>query len=118
MKVWSVRLSLSNDGRGNWLCFFDVDTDDKEYKLVNGTYYEVKTGWVRNEIPSKVTVRHIASGYLVECGYPEQPTEFELGVIEYEMKQSLNNYIEYEYKQYTEMFNAKIKGLYSTPEEK
>lgn len=42
MKIWEVRLSLCNGGEGNWLNFFDVKTDDKEYKLVNGIYYEVR----------------------------------------------------------------------------
>lgn len=113
MKIWEVRLSLCNDGKGNWLNFFDVETDDKEYKLVNGTYYEDKIDWVRNEVPSKITVRHIASGYLVECGFAKQPTEDELSVIEYEMKQILNDYIECEFNQYKMMFESKIKGLFS-----
>ena len=113
MKIWEVRLSLCNDGKGNWLSFFDVETDGKEYKLVNGTYYEDKIDWVRNEVPSKITVRHIASGYLVECGFAKQPTEDELSVIEYEMKQTLNNYIEYEFNQYKVTFESKLNGLFS-----
>lgn len=113
MKIWEVRLSLCDDGKGKWLSFFNVETDGKEYKLVNDTYYEDKTGWVRNAIPSKIKVRHIASGYLVECGFTKYPTEDELYVIEYEMRQILNDYIEHEFNQYKVMFESKIEGLFS-----
>lgn len=113
MKVWEVRLSLCNDGRGKWLNFLNVETDDKEYELIGETYYELKKTWVRNEIPSKIKVRHIASGYLVECGFTKYPTEDELYVIEYEMRQILNDYIEREFNQYKVMFESKIEGLFS-----
>ncbi len=113
MKIWEVRLSLCNDGRGNWLNFFNVETDEKEYKLVDGTYYEVKNSWVRNEIPSKIKVRHIASGYLVECGFEYLPNKAELERIKQDMIWDLNNYLEYEFNQYEINFKSKVKGLFS-----
>lgn len=93
--------------------FFDVETDEKEYKLVDGTYYEVKNSWVRNEIPSKIKVRHIASGYLVECGFEYLTNESELECIKQDMIRDLNNYLEYEFNQYEINFKLKVKGLFS-----
>lgn len=113
MKVWEVRFALCSDGRGNWLNFFNVETDEKEYKLVGNTYYEVKNSWVRNEIPSKIKIKHIASGYLVECGFEYLPNDEELQDIKQTMIQELNNYLEYEFNQYELNFKSKVKGLFS-----
>lgn len=113
MKIWRVRMSLSNDGGGNWIKFFDVKTDDKEYELVNGVYYEIKKAWIRNEIPSKIKVKHIASGYLVECGFEYLPSERELKEIEVQMKITLDAYLENELKEYKANHNLKIQGLFS-----
>ena len=113
MKIWVVRLSLCNDGDGNWLSFFNVKTDDKEYELIYGNYYEVKKSWVRNEIPSKIKVRHIAGGYLVECGFEYLPSESELKEIEVQMKITLDAYLENELKEYEANHNLKIQGLFT-----
>lgn len=113
MKIWVSRLSLSNDGDGNWLSFFRVKTDDKEYELRHGNYYEVEKSWIRNEIPSKIKIRHIASGYLVECGFEYLPDKEELKTVEWEMKRLLNEYIEAEFKQYEANYNLKIQGLFT-----
>lgn len=113
MKIWRIRLSLCGDGRGNWFNFFDIETDDKDYKLINGTYYSIEQSWVSSEIPSRIKVSRIASGYLVERGFTKHPTKEELGVIEYEMKHILNEYIENELMEYKLDHNSKINGLFS-----
>lgn len=111
MKVWEVRLSLCNDGRGNWVNFFKVDSDNKDYTLVDGAYFEEKRAGIRNKIPSKIEVRRITGGYLAQCGFKRLPSDEELKIIEIEMKQILNDYIEDEFKKYEATYHLKIKGL-------
>lgn len=113
MKIWEAKLSLYRDGKGGWMSSFEVKTDGKEYKLVYDTYFEDKTGWFRNEIPSKIQVEQNFGDYLVTCGFTECPTEHELDALECEMKQILGDYIEHEFSQYKETFKSKIKGLFS-----
>lgn len=116
MKIWKVRLALSSDGRGNWLCFFDVETNEKEYELINDNYCEIKKSWVRDEIPSKIKIEHIASGYLIECGFEYLPTGEDLKTIKKDMKRDLNSYIEEEFNRYEMNFKSKVKGLFSESE--
>lgn len=113
MKVWAVRLSLSNDGRGNWLKSFRVETDGKDYQLVDGIYYQITKSWYKDEIPSTIYVKSIASGYLAECGFDSEPTEMELERLKQSMLRELKQFIEDEFERQTNLFRAKMSGLIS-----
>lgn len=111
MNVWTVRLSLSNDGRGNWLTYFRMEAEEKQYQLVNGTYRELTKSWYRDEIPSTIQVKSIASGYLAECGFNYEPTEVELETMKPSMIQAVKQFLEDEFQRQEYHFKAKMKGL-------
>lgn len=111
MKVWEVKLSLCIDIEGDWINFFSVETDGKDYRLVGDTYYENKKGWAINTIPSAIKVKHIAGSYLVQYGLEEHPSDEELKAIKSEMKRILNEYINDEFERCKADYHFKIKGL-------
>lgn len=113
MKVWTVRLSLENDGRGNWLKSFRVEIDEKDYERVNGMYREMTKSWYKDEIPSTIHVKSIASGYLAECGFEVEPTETELNALKQSMTDAIKQFIEDEFQRQTDWFQAKMNGLIS-----
>ena len=112
MKIWKVRLSLHMNDEDKWGSRFGVSSNDKEYELVSGRYWEVKKAWIMDDIPSKIEVKQVNGGYRVECGYEYLPNSKECEEIEKQMKVRLYDYIQNEFKVYEENHKLKIQGLF------
>ena len=111
MKVWEARLTLTNDEKGNWLAYFDFESDGRDYTLIGDSYCESKRGWVRNQIPANIEITQHYGVLRAIQGFEMALDETELKVLEQTMKNVLIERIEYEKAQYLENFEKKLNVL-------
>ena len=110
MKVWEARLTLGSTGR-EWMCFFEFESDGKDYVLNQHYYCESKGGWAVNKIPVEMEFENNFGTWSIVKGFDYELDSETLKALKEQMRQMLILKIEEDREKYLALCLQRLEAL-------